>query len=120
MLALRRAILRAAHAFGLHSAGAGDGDGARQMKIFSDDAYVQRMREEVLPFQNRIYELHQRNAELCEKNARLTARVRSAERRVQELTLLCGMKGYAVETTPDTPAVPAKPGVLTLTRISKV
>jgi hypothetical protein len=59
------------------------------------------------------------NAELCEKNARLSARARSAERRVQELTLLLGMKGYAVEMTPDTPATPAIPGVLTLTKISK-
>jgi hypothetical protein len=96
------------------------------MKIFSDDAYEQRMREDALPFQNRIQELHERNAQLCEKNARLNERIRASEKayadaftRVQELTLLVGMKGFAVERTPDTPATPAKPGVLTLTKISK-
>jgi hypothetical protein len=66
-----------------------------------------------------IYALHRTAVELREKNARLFARIGAAERRVQELTLLCGMKGYTVETTPDTPAVPAKPGVLVLTKISK-
>lgn len=57
--------------------------------------------------------------QLREKATQLTARIRSAERRTQELTLLCGMKGFAVEMTPDTPAVPAKPGVLTLTKIAR-
>jgi hypothetical protein len=57
--------------------------------------------------------------ELRKKNAHLAARSRAAERENQELILLLGMKGYAVETTPDTPAMPAKPGVLTLTKISK-
>ena len=96
------------------------------MKIFSDDAYEQRLREDALPFQNRIHELHDRNAQLCEKNARLNERIRAADinyaaaaTRVQELTLLLGYKGFAVERTPDTPATPAKPGVLTLTKIQK-
>jgi len=49
-------------------------------------------------------------------DARLWARVHAAERRVQELTLLVGMKGYAVEMTAEVPAVPA---ALVLTKIIK-
>jgi hypothetical protein len=63
---------------------------------------------------------------LAEKTARLREQLRADQKthadalvRVQELTLLVGMKGFAVEMTPDTPATPARPGVLTLTKIQK-
>lgn len=69
--------------------------------------------------EQKSYEAQTANAELCEKNSRLRYNLRAAERRVQELTLLVGIKGFAVEMTPDVPATPARPGVLTLAKISK-
>jgi hypothetical protein len=88
------------------------------MPWLSNKSYA-RLTRDIDDLGHRLYEALQRGAELSDKNARLVARVRSAERRVQELTLLCGMKGYAVEMTPDTPATPFIPGVPTLTKIQK-
>jgi hypothetical protein len=50
--------------------------------------------------QGEVEKLKAENAELTEKNKRLIARVREAEKKYQEIVLRLGMKGFAVEVVP--------------------
>lgn len=87
------------------------------MKILSEASYERLSFNPALPLiEAQLSKCRLDNRELHEKNTRLAARCRWAESRIQELTLLLGFKGFAVEIIPE---VPAKPAQIALVKFAK-